>query len=377
LRSPATILTQVFVVQFYRTNAGLFFLIMAFAGGFMRSQDHIALGEILVSTPLLSLLPLFLWSIYCLFVNNFNHETRHAVSNRFLAQLNLFDRAQRWMALGTVTIGELLPVLFYYGFLMALCLKHQLIASMMCLTFGILLLTASVAIALNRSIAKTAHETNENKLALYWRKIFRKPYTIVIMYGVLQSQALAILLYKVVSCLLLWTTIFLYTTDDYDLRLLSIGSTVCFGMSTPFIFEWHRFENTLYTIYRRAPVAMIQRLVYAILTLLLFYVPETLILFRNAPQTVVELMQILSYGVSSGLLIYSFLYAKDRKMEAVTSYGYIAGIALFVVILAGMPLIVLIMLNTVLAVLLYFYYYQRFEYTEKEIDQDEKGFNFP
>ena len=76
-----SVLNQVFVAQFYRTNAGLFFLVIAFAGGFMRSQDHLALGEILVSTPLLSLIPLSVWIMYCLFVNNFNRETRYAAAN--------------------------------------------------------------------------------------------------------------------------------------------------------------------------------------------------------------------------------------------------------------------------------------------------------
>ena len=88
-------------------------------------------------------------------------------------------------------------------------------------------------------------------------------------------------------------------------------------------------------------------------------------------------MTIIFFGISFGLLTYAFLYTKERNVESVTGYSYMAGIISFVAILGRTPVVLMATVNIALAIGLYAQYYKRFEYTSTENDHAGKGLTIP
>src|SRR6187455_2700572 len=78
------VLVPVFVREFYLANTGFFLLVIAFAGGFMRSYDHVALAEFFISSPLVLIIPIGFWLLYSLKVINFNWEKTKQNENEFI-----------------------------------------------------------------------------------------------------------------------------------------------------------------------------------------------------------------------------------------------------------------------------------------------------
>jgi len=58
LKSIVIVLHKVMVREFYRSNASFFLVVIGLGAGFMRSNEHVALAEFFVSSPLLLLFPI-------------------------------------------------------------------------------------------------------------------------------------------------------------------------------------------------------------------------------------------------------------------------------------------------------------------------------
>src|SRR6187551_2903318 len=106
-----SILQRVLVREFYRANAGLFFLVIGIGAGFMRSYEHIALAEFFSASPVLMLVPILVWTLYTLNVMKFNRDTLKRKENEFIFHFTLLPPQQKWIGIFATLYYQLLPAI--------------------------------------------------------------------------------------------------------------------------------------------------------------------------------------------------------------------------------------------------------------------------
>jgi hypothetical protein len=359
------VLDKVFVSQFYRENANLFFLIIAFAGGFMRSHDHLALGEFLVASPSLLSIPITVWLSYTAFIMNYNREMAARDVNGFLYHFILIRNPEQASSCMRVSFFQLFPAILHGIFLIGLAAKAELIIQVSMIVVALLLILAMNCFHLTR-LLRRSFNFGLSFGSAPWLLLPRitRPFNIIVLRGTFSRQAISFLGYKTVGLLLLWSALFLSNSGDYDLRLISLAATISFSLNISFIYECHDFENRHFVLFRAMPFNLIRRLCYALITLIIYLLPELMLLIRNWPIDfgIFDLTQVILYGVSICLLWYCFLFTKDRKLETIISYVSIISISYFLLVLAALPLAILCLANFSLATFFYTFFYYRFEF---------------
>jgi hypothetical protein len=371
VKTIALILIKLIVQQFYSKNASLFFLMIAFAGGFMRSVDHLALGELFVSSWLLLLIPVTAWVVYTLYIHDFNNELLKKDENRFVFQFRLFPHTRQWYLSFLVAAQQLAPIILYATFLLVLALKHHVAFSGISIIGVVVFLLFLLTALLRNSILHPYDEKRTGVLHGLFHRSFSKPYTLLVLEGVLRRQTLALAGYKIVSMLILWAALNLYKSDSYDLRLLGIASTISFSFAISFVLEFHAFENQAFNLFRRMPFSMLERFLSSFLILVLHSLPEGFLLLKNLPDifNYADIANIYFYGLSIGLFWYGFLYTNNYKSEKIVGYVYLTTILFFVLILGNASILFLSCINTGAAIFFFFRYYQKFEYVSTSEQQ--------
>lgn len=367
MSGDATILfIRLFAKQFYRVHASLFFLIIAFAAGFMRAQDHFALAEFFTAAPIFSFIPVGIWIAYGLFVVNYNHSMMMRKENDFARVLFLYPVSLQYVVSASVISIQLLPVTVYFAFLIIIAASGNLALPMFVLVAAFLGIFSVCTIFTRWLIIRPGEWSAFSFSRRRRNSPFVKPYPAIVLTAALRGQALAIIGYKVVSVLTLWGVLYIYNTGDYDLRLINLAVLVSFMAGTTFILEWHLFENNSFPIFRRMPFSLIQRIGYAFVIIILFALPEIAILMRNVPQEVntIDLCISILFGINICFFWYAFLYVRDWKRETIVIFVSLAGIALFITILGGIAPSLLTLIHFIGGGLLFSKFYTRFEYRE-------------
>ena len=176
------VLIPVFVREFYLANTGFFLLVIAFAGGFMRSYDHIALAEFFISSPLVLIIPIGFWFLYNLKVINFNWERIKQNENEFIFCFMLFPLSKQWWMAIRVVLIQLLPAFIYGLFLCLLAWKHQLVNSFVVIVIALMLLVLMSAYHLRWSLHHN-HKRNFLLYTLTFNLQFTKPFPLFFMNG--------------------------------------------------------------------------------------------------------------------------------------------------------------------------------------------------
>lgn len=362
--NPTILFIRLFAKQFYRVHASLFFLIIAFAGGFMRGDDHFALGEFFTAAPVFAMIPVGIWIMYGLFVMNYNLEMMTNQENGFARMLFLYPNSLQYVVSASVIFVQLLPVALYFAFLSVIAVSRSLSLPMFVLMGGFLLVFSVCTVFTRWLIIKPSEWSPVLNISGRWRWPFVKPYPIIVLNAVLRRQALAITGYKVVSILILLAALHIYNRGGYDLRFINLAVLASFMAGISFILEWHFFENSSFPIFRRMPFSLTKRMGYAFIIIILFALPEIFILLRNIPQEVktIDLFISMLFGIGICFFWYAFLYIRDWKRERIIAFASLAGIALFIGILSGLPVALLSVIQLVSGILLFFRCYTRFEY---------------
>ena len=109
---------------------------------------------------------------------------------------------------------------------------------------------------------------------------------------------------------------------------------------TTFVYTLHRFENIDCHFLKQLPLHISSRYSYAILTIFIFTLPEGLMIIRNFPRDLnLNLaFEVYFFGLSLLMLLYSFLYTKDRTLENTMPFVYFLYMFFFILILFNVPI---------------------------------------
>ncbi len=357
-------LIKIFAIAFYRSNATLFLLVLAFAGGFMRGSDHIMLAQYFVHELPLLAIPTFIWIAYALLIAGFNHKTASLDENLFLRNFLFISGRSQWIGCAAVAGIQLIPVHAYGLFLVAVAVKSGSPIMVIPITGMLVLITLASTSWLRNCLNKPSFQKDILRVWRWVAENIRRPFLLFPVEWAFRSQALVLAGYKLSGIALLWAALYLYETDVYDIRLAGIGVVFSFALNITFILAIHRFLHGVFPQYLQMPFSVSRR--HALVTgmLLLFSAPEFVLLLKHLPYHLnfAETLIVAALGLSMNLTMFHFLSVRDRAAEYVMVFLYIFIITMFIAVLAGFPILLLAVACLATSVLLSWKYTYKFEY---------------
>lgn len=356
------ILNRVWTIEFYKTNASFFLVVLGFAGGFMRGPDHVALAESFIASPILLFIPISVWIMYAAKLLYFNQAILRRKESGFLFQLNLLPSGSQWMAITAVAFNQLLPVYGYALFLIALCIKHYFFLNLTIIVITLILIHSVLAFRLKSSLTNPDHEIRISIIKQLIDRWIIKPYPLMVIEWVIRRKLLILTGFKLFSCFLLYGISRLYE-PSFDERFLSMTLAVVAGLHISLIYEVHRFENVHFNMIRRLPVNAIRRIFYTSVCLFLLILPESGMIFTlfSKHLSLLQCVTAWFFLITAIALTYAFLYQKDRREDEVTGFVFGGVMFFFVVILFKVPVILLVTINVLVSAWMIRRYYYRFE----------------
>lgn len=343
-----TILNKVFVREFYRANATFFLLVIGLAGGFMRSQDHIALAEFQVSSPFLLLIAVSVWVLYVFKITTFNSKLLKRSENEFVFYAAILPLRQHFtLLLGVLTL-QLVPVFAYALFLIVTAAKHGLYQSIVLVVLACAVLLLASTVHLFWSLRHPHRERKTSALERYIHKRVTKPYPLFFPEWILRRAPLLLIGTKIFAALLLFGVAQLYKYDTYDARLMGMAVVLAFSANVNLVWEMHRFDNVHFGINRNLPISLSTRLRYFLLTLFLLTLPEAGLLLNHFSATVAwqHILLALLAGWSICLFFYTWLFKNVKEQDQLMSVVFFTCMGLVVLVLFGMPVWLLIAVTT-------------------------------
>ncbi|MBL0740121.1 hypothetical protein [Chryseolinea lacunae] len=343
-----TILNKVFVREFYRANATFFLLVIGLAGGFMRSQDHIALAEFQVSSPFLLLIAISIWCLYIFKITDFHRKVLKRGENEFIFYTAILPVRQQFTTLLGVLALELIPVFAYALFLILTAAKHALYQSAALVVLACVVLLVASTLHLFWSLRHPHRERKTPALERYIHRRFTKPYPLFFPEWILRRAPFLLIGTKIFSALVLYGVAQLYRYDTYDARLMGMAVVLAFSANVNLVWEMHRFDNVHFGINRNLPIPLGTRLRYFLITLFLLTLPEAGLLVNHFSSTVAwqHLVLALLYGWSICLFFYSWLFKNVKEQDQLMSVVFFTCMGLVVLVLFGMPVWLLIVVAT-------------------------------
>ena len=348
MKPVTTILNKVLVREFYLANATFFLVVVGLAGGFMRSIDHIILAELLVSSPILLLIPIGVWAAYSFKVTRFNRALLKRGENEFLYYVSTLPIKFQVTALTKALLLQLLPIFLYASFLIATAAKHRLYVTLLLIPLACIILLGLTVADIFRALLKGHREQKLSALARWIHERFTKPYPLFFPEWIVRRSPWMAIGTKLAAGLLLFAVAQVYKTDTYDARLLGMGVIFAFAANVNMIWEMHRFDNHHFDINRNLPIPFARRFLYFIITLAILTLPEAGLLISHFATAVssIDLLGALLFGWSITLFLYGWLFKHPYGPDQLHSIVFFTCILLVVLILFKIPFLILASINT-------------------------------
>lgn len=356
------LLIRTVCAEYYRLNAGFFFIIIAFAFGLLRPIEHIALATYIVHSYFLLALLFGLWTLYTIKTIQFTLRTFALDENVFLYNLYLLPFPVKVTALLLVQFILYEPVVLYAAFMGYYAVLFQQYTA---LFYVVLFNTVSVCVAALYYVYRLKYISSERKqsrIATYMNQHFTKPYFTFYLYQVLNKQLSLYILTKIFSLILIAGTVKLYAIEDYSPVLLYLGVLVAFGAHATLTFHFNRFEQLDVLFLKNLPLSMSRRFSYNVLTYIAILIPEVLLLLRHLTGDIVSVwsaFQLLLFGVSLQLALHSYALYRQLDLEKFIRHIFFLILFFFVLILFRIHILLITALNIAAAYAVYRkYFYQ-------------------
>ena len=361
MKVAGTILMRVFAAEFYRRNIFLFLTLIAFVGGFMRDVDHIFLATYFTSSPSFLSIPIIIWSIYITYFLQFNIRHIGIPENTFLSDFQLLPVGGQWFITFQTTFAQLSPCIAYGFFLATIGLRNQRYDSVIIITLALVLQLVVATYIFKQKLSRPDFEHRSGIITQWIWNNFVRPFTLICIESSIRRKPLQAIAFKVAGMALIHITLYLYQTDEYDMRLGALGVVFAFALNVAFVVSLHEFITRHFPMFRQMPFSGLQRWAHIVFILAAFTLPELVILLRNTPDPIslTEALLLYCFGLFSNMLMLSFLFTRRTTPEELMPGLYVFIIFSFFVVLARIPIPVLTLLYaaTSLVILRRFYYW--------------------
>ncbi len=344
---------------FYQVHTGFFFVVLYFAAGFLRANEHIAIAHQTASSIILTGLILILWTLYLLNSISSISSSLHQTTHLFLHQLALYSPWKQFSCWSIVLLTINLPVVLYSLFILFYAISMgELINAGLLIAYNLMSIFLPPLYYIFR-LKKPYSETTTSGIGRYMNKIITKPYPIWYFIHLIRNKPLLLLLSKTFSILLIIGVFKLYETDDYDYRLLGLGVLAAFSSNIVLVFEYFQFDLIKFPLWKNIPFTLFDRIRNQFIVFALMSVPEVIVMTRYFPlkESILILIYLSIFGLFLTSVYYQLLLIRKTTLEKISKLGFYLFIGLLVLIQFHIPLgfLILLMGMYVLVVQINFY----------------------
>ncbi len=306
------VLTKTIVKPFYRQNAGLLTVVFLIAGSFLRAIEHITLAEVAVHTHFVLAIYVGIWTMYSFHCTRF--AARVLNDEPILHHLRLIPRPTQWFVLAFSQLQLLLPVLVYAGFVAVIAVRAPVWISVAAIFMAIVVLATWPLLWYTRILRNPDTARLSGTLGNWFNQRFTTPYLFFFLRYLLSRQPVLLFLTKTGTLMVLLGLAALYPTDDYDLRLFSLGGLVTALAHTAIVYQLYQFEHEALLLYRNLPIPMFRRLLSYMIQFALLLIPEAILLIRYAPadQPLTAMLSVWTFTHSLVMVQFGLLFRRHR-----------------------------------------------------------------
>jgi len=362
---PVTkVIARVIVVEFYKQNAAFFGLILLVLFGFMRSTEHLAIGNFLVAYPSALFFLYGLWLSYVVKILLFTGPTIFKSENQFLCSFALLPLRDKLFSLILTSWLLFLPGVFYAVFLIYLGLQQGLIIPVISIILAVLFFMSLIGSMLYRKLSALPHE--RKILQIRFASKFPRSAWLYFTEHVLRNEPVLFFLTKAYSCLLIIGTALLYETDEYDLRLYTTGILLAFAGNVALLNKYATFYYHRVTFFRNLPLSTFSVLLFHFIAISVLMLPECVFVLKYYPLPFswIDAAGLTLFGIGICIIIFSVTLLKNVDMEKIMTWMFwlIVGNT-FLILFSVHPMILGILSTTAYTFILKRQHYQ-FEFTE-------------
>ncbi len=366
--SALSILRKTLVIEYYRLNTGFLFLLLMFAFGILRPEDHIALSAYVFASPFLLVLVLVFFTLYHLKTVFFVRQRLLWDSHDFLYQLVLIPKWQRWGALLYVQLMLWLPVMLYAGFVGFYGWKFGQQNAVFVTFLYIFLIPLTGVAAYEYRLFRPNPDTKLSALSGYLNRRFTKPYWSYFVLYLFKENPVLLFLTKGFTCFVVLGVCKIYPTDTYDERLLSLGGLTVALVHSVLLLHLYEFEHLQLPILRNLPLTIRQRSTQYFQLFVLLLLPEVLFLVRYFPKNVSWLYVIQWWGFVMGILwlVFGRFLQRHYIMDTLLRQAFYAFFVGFFLVMFRVPAGILALIALLLGMWLFRRFYYQSEYIVHE-----------
>jgi hypothetical protein len=328
----------------------------------MSGVEHKALAEFFTASPVLTLIPIAIWSIYLLKIINFNRSRLTLDENRFLREFVLIRKMPRHQALFAAVTSQFVPAIAYGIFLVLTAIKSQqwIIVSLIFIAQVVLITTGTFAT--ERAMHGQSDEIKVWRIKTWIDRRFTKPLFLIYVTWIMRREPMLVIATKIFSGALLFAVTQLYKTDVYDWRLLGMGSVLAVAANYMMVTQLQQFENVHFQFLKNLPIGTLKRLTTIVLVIFILMLPEFAVIVKNFPfnMTLGNGLSEFTFLIAGTLYFYSLNYL-SIPTDNFTRWILASVIGSVLVILFGIPLPFLTCAALITAYLIIHFKYFSFE----------------
>lgn len=347
------------VKEYYRQNAIFIFAVMMFAFGFLKSNEHLAIMTEALHSPLILSAICMIWVAYALKVTFFTLRFLSLKSSEFLYHARLFSTTQRFFAFLNLQFGLIQLTFFYAVVMIGKGILEGAWVSVSAIVLVNLLILIGGAAVYEYNIKRP--NSQQDSVREFYSLKFTTPQWLFFPRYLITQQTVLFLITKCFTAFVLMGVCYLYPTDDYDIRLISLGSLLVAFSQSVIIQNVQFFELYHFSLYRNLPISSVHWALRYLGMTAVILIPEAVVLIRNFPASLsfFEGMMLLLFMVSMTFALLSFQLFTVRNHETGFQVIFFAGVTLALLIMFKIPSIAFILVSVLLGFgLLHKYYYK-------------------
>jgi len=350
---------------YYKQNLWFFLFILYVAFGIFTIQGHISIAQSAIGSPLLiALIYLLPWTLYTIKGILFVLKTISNPKNEFLYLLRLLPKKELLIRLLIVNFAILQPIIFYAAYVLKIGIENtEWLGCFILLLFLLFMVILPVSIYL-KALNHPNSSQNNLKFSQLLNIRFSNRYPFFFTAFMLNDQKMVLFLTKLVTCFFIAGVCKLYSTDQYDHRLISIGLLLAAMGNASMVKFFHAFENEKLLITRNLPLSNLKRFQFQSLSFLLILIPEFLILIANLPTAIglIYIPQGWLFLFSLVFLAHHFLYFLPGNPEESAKYLFAGFFLNLLTIMFKIPIWLPSIFYLAMAFAIFRKYYYKVEY---------------
>ncbi len=358
------ILQKVFIIHFYKVNAGFFLFCFVVLYGVvapgMLISYHLSLIQGMIQSPSFLGFVIFFWLLYTIKCIDFLLMQLNDPRNSFFFSLHTLSNQQQFFYLLYVHTFIYLPVWGYASIVVIVAAKQGLYGSMFAVIFSNICLMAGAIFLYRIRLQKRVFIFTNLKLTT--RVIFKKHLFMLPLWFIVNQRKQMLLITKIFSLLMLYAFINLYEPEQYDIRPLLLIMLMIAMAHCTIVLQIRQFEDFFLSFSRNLPISVPKRFVLTNLMFFIFLIPEFLFVWKAFPMhfNIIHYPQLLLLPISTIVFFYSILFMKDIDTDQYFRIVFGVSTILFFIILYN-PGILLFIFILGLSYILYNSHFFTFE----------------